>query len=381
MIALYLHFPFCLKKCHYCSFNSFPLPQSDQGRITARGYLDALEKEILLYASQNKDLALSSIYCGGGTPTILPAEDLRRVLDLCRRSFCLSDQIEITVEANPGTVSQKLLCTLKEAGVNRLSLGAQSFHLDELGLLGRVHDASEIYAAYADARSAGFTNINLDLIYALPGQSLASWSDNLRCALELRPEHLSIYGLSLEEGTPLARDIAAGKLKPCSEDDQVAMWEETARVMSAAGYVRYEISNYTRLGFECKHNITYWENTPYLGLGAGAQGYFEKVRYANESALEKYIEKVKSGELPRAFEEHQTLREERIDTIIMGLRLTKGLSRKGFEQRFGSPFEHFYVKELSTLVQDGLLEMTPDAIFLTDHGRILSNYVLSHFVG
>lgn len=221
------------------------------------------------------------------------------------------------MEANPGTVTLEKLQDLRRAGVNRLSLGAQSFLPGELELLGRTHSAVKIVEAYEAARAAGFDNINLDLIYALPGQNLASWRHNLEQALMLSPEHLSIYGLSLEEGTPLAREIKSGKLEACSEEMQIAMWEETAQQVISAGYVRYEISNYARPGRECRHNITYWKNTPYLGLGAAAQGCFEKVRYANESDLQRYLERVLSGELPRVFEEHQSQRDELIDTIII----------------------------------------------------------------
>lgn len=292
----------------------------------------------------------------------------------------MSDNVEITVEANPGTVTLEKLKDLRKAGVNRLSLGAQSFHTGELELLGRTHNVTEIGEAYEAARAAGFDNINLDLIYALPGQKLVSWEYNLERALRFSPEHLSIYGLSLDEGTPLAKDIESGRIIACSEEMQVAMWEETSRQVAAAGYVRYEISNYAKPGRECRHNITYWKNTPYLGLGAGAQGYYKKVRYANETDLQIYIEKVCSGEPPRVFEEHQSLKDECIDTIIMGLRLTKGLSRKGFQQRFGHPFENFYKKELSFMVAEGLMGVSEETIYLTDRGRLLANYVLSHFV-
>lgn len=380
MIALYLHFPFCLRKCHYCAFNSFPLPLGEMGRSLTVRYLQSLKKEIGLYASLYQGETLTSIYCGGGTPTLLPAEAIASVIALCRCHFSCSEDLEITVEANPGTVSQESLAALKKAGVSRISLGVQSFSQEELGLLGRIHGIAEIYNAWEAARLAGFDNINLDLIYALPGQTLSAWRDNLRCALALHPEHLSIYGLSLEEGTPLSQDIAAGRYFPCGEEEQVAMWEETEKSTAVAGYTRYEISNYAQPGKECRHNLTYWENTPYLGLGAGAHGFFAKVRYANETDLYTYMKRVDQNQLPRAWEEQQTLEQERIDTVIMGLRLTRGLTRKGFQERFGRPFEDFYGEELSFLVQEGLMGISEDAIYLTGRGRLLANYVLAHFV-
>lgn len=380
MIALYLHFPFCLRKCRYCAFNSLPLPAGKEGESLAARYLTALEREIVLYASLCRGETLSSIYLGGGTPTLLPAEFLSRVFAACRRHFLLSGDIEITVEANPGTLSPEKLTALREAGANRLSIGAQSFHQEELELLGRAHGADGIYAACDAARTAGFENINLDLIYALPGQTLSRWKENLGSALALSPEHLSIYGLSLEEGTPLTRDVAAGKLVLCGEEEQVAMWEETARATAAAGYVRYEISNYARPGRECRHNITYWENTPYLGLGAGAHGFWGRVRYANEVDVYRYVDLLERRQFPRSWEEQQTPRQERTDTVIMGLRLTRGLSRRKFAERFGSPFEYFYGEELFSLVCEGLMGMSEEAIYLTERGRLLANYVLAHFV-
>jgi len=377
MIALYIHIPFCLQKCRYCSFNSIPIPKND---LLVTKYLQALEREIALYASHYLNESLSSIYLGGGTPTVLPAESLCRLLFCLKENFAFSPEIEITIEANPGTVNQEKLQLLKEAGVNRLSLGVQSFQQAELQLLGRSHSVSDVYAAYDAAKKAGFDNINLDLIYALPEQSLQSWRDNLRSAIQLDPEHLSIYGLSLEEDTPLADDLKKGKLKPCSEEMQISMWEETASMVAAAGFIRYEISNYARPGKACRHNITYWENNPYWGVGAGAHGYYQHVRYGNKEEIQKYIEMVEKGIFPRAFEEHQSQKEEMVDTIIMGLRLTKGLSRQRFTRRFGCSFESLYEKELRKMVEDGLMGISDEAIFLTDRGRILSNYVLSCFV-
>ncbi len=381
-IGLYLHFPFCLQKCHYCAFNSLPLSQTKQGSLVAK-YIDSLKKEIALYTEstvKGTALELASVYCGGGTPTVVPIKDLCDVLSHCRSSFPLSPDPEITVEANPGTVNPRKLQFLRDVGVNRLSLGAQSFHPHELRLLGRTHGVAEIIAAYENARKAGFDNLNLDLIYGLPGQSLTSWKDSLEQALSLRPEHLSIYGLSLEAGTPLARDVEQGLLEACAEEAEIAMWEETALSTAAAGYQRYEISNYARPGFECKHNISYWRNTPYLGMGVSAQGYYGGVRYANEDDLTRYIAKVSSGELPRLFEEKQTAEQERVDTIIMGLRLTKGLSKKDFQKRFGFPFEYLYQEELTSLHGLGLIDISKDAVFLTDRGRLVANDVLSYFV-
>ncbi len=324
MLALYLHIPFCLSKCRYCAFNSQPLSPGGGGRVPASAgalvhdYLEALRRELQLAAQSQtagtphsssrghalrilsgRSLArmrrtsakvgiggtnanqspttergrLRSIYFGGGTPTILDPSCLCSLLSLSKRFFKWDESIEITVEANPATVTRAGLAKLRRAGVNRLSLGAQSFAASELQLLGRVHGAADIDAACRDARAAGFANLSLDLIYGLPGQTVDGWRENLQRALDLHPEHLSAYGLKLEEGTPLAEDVAAGRLPEGNEEEGVAMWYETQRLTSAAGFERYEISNYARPGRESRHNLAYWLNQPYLALGAGASGY------------------------------------------------------------------------------------------------------------
>jgi coproporphyrinogen III oxidase-like Fe-S oxidoreductase len=352
------------------------------------------------------------------------------------------------VEANPATIDRPGLAQLRRAGVNRLSLGAQSFAATELRILGRAHGVTDIRAACRDARAAGFQNLSLDLIYGLPGQTLDAWRQNLRQALDLEPEHLSVYGLKLELGTPLADDVAAGRLQECGEDEQVAMWHETQRLTAGAGLERYEVSNYARSGFQSRHNLTYWRNQPCLALGAGASGYvpvmrarrpgagrqmpeeeaeienrklgslsreisgkqglvgirsgiagekagkhagkgsdirrpaldFRFVRYTNHEDIETYMKAVARGELPRAWEEHQTPEQERADTVMMGLRLTGGLDRPGFEARFGRPFEFFYGKQLAAMERDGLMGRSGTSIFLTERGLLLSNWVLAHFI-
>ena len=283
MLALYLHIPFCLSKCHYCAFNSQPLPPGGGGEALVHDYLEALRRELQLAApAMPAGESLRSIYFGGGTPTILDPSCLCSLLSLSKRFFNWDESIEITVEANPATVTRAGLAELRRAGVNRLSLGAQSFAASELQLLGRIHGVADIDTACRDARAAGFANLSLDLIYGLPGQTLDGWRENLQRALDLRPEHLSAYGLKLEEGTLLAEEVAAGRLPEQSEEEDVAMWYETQRLTSAAGLERYEISNYARPGRESRHNLAYWLNQPYLALGAGASGHVPAMR-AQES--------------------------------------------------------------------------------------------------
>jgi oxygen-independent coproporphyrinogen-3 oxidase len=421
MPALYLHIPFCLSKCRYCAFNSQPLPPGGCGRVPASAgalvhdYLEALRRELQLAAPAiPAGESLRSIYFGGGTPTILDPSCLCSLLSLSKRFFKWDESIEITVEANPATVTRAGLAKLRRAGVNRLSLGAQSFAASELQLLGRVHGAADIDAACRDARAAGFANLSLDLIYGLPGQTVDGWRENLQRALDLHPEHLSAYGLKLEEGTPLAEDVAAGRLPEGNEEEGVAMWYETQRLTSAAGFERYEISNYARPGRESRHNLAYWLNQPYLALGAGASGHVrggkwevgsgtsrrhwlrqcqpknltshlppltsQFVRYINYEDVASYIASVARGELPRAWEENQTPEQERADTVMMGLRLTGGLDRSAFQRRFGHPFEFFYGSQLAIMERDGLMEESDAAVFLTERGLLLSNWVLAEFI-
>ena len=426
MPALYLHIPFCLSKCRYCAFNSQPLPPGGCGRVPASAgalvhdYLEALRRELQLAAPAiPAGESLRSIYFGGGTPTILDPSCLCSLLSLSKRFFKWDESIEITVEANPATVTRAGLAKLRRAGVNRLSLGAQSFAASELQLLGRVHGAADIDAACRDARAAGFANLSLDLIYGLPGQTVDGWRENLQRALDLHPEHLSAYGLKLEEGTPLAEDVAAGRLPEGNEEEGVAMWYETQRLTSAAGFERYEISNYARPGRESRHNLAYWLNQPYLALGAGASGHVpamraqesvvssqesgarrrdwrsqsqpesddgrrttddQMARYTNYEDVASYIASVARGELPRAWEENQTPEQERADTVMMGLRLTGGLDRSAFQRRFGHPFEFFYGNQLAIMERDGLMEESDAAVFLTERGLLLSNWVLAEFI-
>jgi oxygen-independent coproporphyrinogen-3 oxidase len=427
MLALYLHIPFCLSKCRYCAFNSQPLPPGGCGEALVHDYLEALRRELQLAAPAiPAGESLRSIYFGGGTPTILDPSCLCSLLSLSKRFFKWDESIEITVEANPGCPisgagTRAGLAELRRAGVNRLSLGAQSFAASELQLLGRVHGVADIYGACRDARAAGFINLSLDLISGLPGQTVGAWRENLQRALDLHPEHLSAYGLKLEAGTPLAEEVAAGRLPECGEEEQVSMWYETQRLTSAAGFERYEISNYARPGRESRHNLAYWLNQPYLALGAGASGYLRSeagdqnpekrskrtnltsdimhpifrqptsgtrppasgtryVRYSNCEDIAGYITSVARGELPRAWEENQTPEQERADTVMMGLRLTGGLDRSAFQRRFGHPFEFFYGSQLAIMERDGLMEESDAAVFLTERGLLLSNWVLAEFI-
>jgi len=375
-IGLYVHIPFCVRKCAYCDFNSYaglePL---------FAPYVRALAGEMRSRVADQGPLHVRTLYVGGGTPTALPLSLLGDVLSACHASFDVAAGAEVTVEANPGTVDEGYLAGLLAAGVSRLSLGVQSFDDGELQLLGRLHDAGQARQAYRQARAAGFHNVNLDLIFGLPGQTVARWRATLQQALALGPEHLSLYALTLEEHTPLAGRIARGEL-PAPDDDLAAeMYELAEAELARAGYVHYEISNWARPGFECRHNLIYWRNQPYLGLGAGAHSWFAGRRWANVCLPRIYVEEMARGHLPVAESEEISPALEMAETAILGLRLVEeGVNLGAFRARFGAEFTDVYGREVEELVDLGLLEASTGRVRLTRRGRLLGNQVFQRFL-
>ncbi|MGB9859145.1 MAG: radical SAM family heme chaperone HemW [Moorellaceae bacterium] len=373
---LYIHLPFCRKKCHYCDFHSYP-GVSASG---VRRYLQALTREMELVAAALRPGKADTLYLGGGTPTYLSGGDLLGLISRVRNILGIEETAEITLEANPGTVTLPKLKALRAVGVNRLSLGAQSFNDNMLRAMGRIHRTEEIYQAFDWARKAGFENINLDLIYGLPGQSLSDWEDTLNRALALEPEHLSTYALELTPETVWGRRQAAGKLRPAAEEEVVAMYDRARAKLRAAGYEQYEISNFARPGWECRHNLVYWENRPYLGLGAGAASHWEGERWQNYASLEAYCEAVEKGKWPIAEREILTRRQQMAETVFLGLRLLRGLSLKEFRNRFGEELVDVYQKELERLTAWGLVEVQGDHLRLTEKGIPLANEVFVAFM-
>jgi oxygen-independent coproporphyrinogen-3 oxidase len=375
-VGLYLHIPFCVQKCSYCDFNSYAGLES-----LFESYVRALTGEMRSLAASWGLLRVRAIYVGGGTPTVLPLSLLRDVLAECRANFDVATGPEVTAEANPGTVDEDYLSGLLAAGFNRISLGVQSFDDDELRLLWRLHDADQARRAYYQARTAGFSNVNLDLIFGLPGQTVDGWLATLQQALDLGTEHLSLYALTLEEHTPLAGRIARGEL-PAPDDDLAAeMYELAEAELARAGYVHYEISNWARPGFECQHNLIYWHNLPYLGLGAGAHSWFAGQRWANVRLPRAYIEKVEHGDSPVAESEEIGPELEMAETAILGLRLVEeGVDIGAFCARFGIEFTDVYGREVEELVTLGLLEATPARVRLARRGRLLGNRVFQRFL-
>jgi oxygen-independent coproporphyrinogen-3 oxidase len=373
--GLYLHIPFCVRKCAYCDFASY----AGLGSLYVP-YLAAVHQEALARSCVDKVTA-RTLYVGGGTPTVLSAPDLAALVQDALRVFSLPADAEVTVEANPGTVDQAYLACMRQAGVNRLSLGVQSLDDRLLGLLGRIHTAQEALAAMRDARAAGFENVNLDLMLGLPQQTVADWQEGVWRALALMPEHLSLYALTVEEGTPLAERIGGGAL-PAPDDDVAAeMYEWAAEALAGAGYVHYEISNWARPGLACRHNLIYWRNEPYLGLGAAAHSWSCGERRSNVCHPADYIEAVQGDRAPVAESETIDPSLEMAETMMMGLRLLEeGVSFDRFERRFGVSMMEVYGAEIAGAVGDGLLERTADRVRLTGRGALLGNRVFVRFV-
>jgi oxygen-independent coproporphyrinogen III oxidase len=376
-IGLYIHVPFCIRKCLYCDFTSYPV-----SKTAVADYLGSLVKEINLYGAAlgDEEKSISSLFFGGGTPTCLPAGALKMILDELRYSFSLLEGCEITVEANPGTVDAAGLETLLKAGANRLSLGVQSFNDGLLGVLGRVHSSAQALEAVRLARTAGFANLNLDFIFGIPGQTLSDWQKTLAQAAALGPEHIAAYGLQLEEGTPLAQGVSRGEICACAEDLELTMYQHTVEYLNTNGYKQYEISNFARPGRECAHNLVYWLNKPYLGLGPAAHSFIGGERFSNVTALDRYSQRLSEGEFPVEAREKMTVEAEMAETMFLGLRLTAGVDLNLFHGRFGRRAEDVYTQEIEGLLKNGLVEINGGFLHLSGKGLPLANVVFREFV-
>lgn len=375
--ALYIHIPFCLKKCHYCDFVSYPVAGQP-----VKEYCQALIREGKMYYKllPGSQKEIKSLYIGGGTPTCLPAKYLAEMISELKSLFPVQKQGEITVECNPRTVHQASLEELKRAGVNRLSIGAQSFNQDLLREMGRGHGAEDIFATVAQAREAGFTNINLDLIYGLPGQTMVQWSDTLANAVSLPVTHISAYGLKLSEQSFWGKCYAEGTLKLPDQDLSADMQELAMDYLKDKGFVHYEIANFARPGFFSSHNRVYWNNGNYLGLGLAAASHYANVRQTNEADLISYLLKMNQGRLPIAEREVLDLAMEMGETVFLGLRLMEGLSLNRFKKLFGIDLIEHYEKQVEKLAKLGLLTYDHRRIRLTQKGIFLANEVFMEFL-
>ena len=396
--SIYLHIPFCRHRCTYCDFNTYSGLED-----VIPDYIRALYAEIsIVGADSERSLPVHTLFFGGGTPSIIPINELEAVFEALAGAFELHDGIEVTLEANPERLSIEYLRGLKSLGVNRISLGVQSANSEDLRLLGRYHDFQQAANSVGLIRKVGFENLSIDLIFGLPNETMHSWQRSLEISLRLSPEHISLYALTLEQGTPLAGWVAKGLLNDPDQDLVAEMYDWAAGKLDANGYHQYEISNWASGDdatdfYACAHNLQYWRNLPYLGLGAGAHGYAGGIRTANERFPGKYVQQLLAKDLslvhhdlafpltPTTVTSHSINREEEMsETMIMGLRLTReGISRVSFQDRFGTQIEEVFGPEIEDLIDLGLLEWNQadeERLLLTPRGRILGNQVFVRFI-
>lgn len=375
--GVYVHIPFCQSKCRYCDFNSVAGAQR-----WVEPYLEALRAEMRATATNLPAGQARTLYLGGGTPSLLPAAAVERIIGDCRELFGLAAEAEVSLEANPGTVDREYLLRLRSAGVNRLSLGVQSFDPRMLAVLGRIHSAEQARQAFKAAREAGFSNVSLDLMYALPGQTMRAWEKDLEAAVALGPEHLSLYALSVEDDTPLAADVRSGAVAVPSADEAAEMKELAEDRLEAAGYVHYEISNWARKGKGdepppcCAHNLIYWRHEEYLGFGAGAHSFFGGERFRNHSLLQEYIRSVANS--GSAVAEREPISASRAvgDRLMLGLRLSEGIDLRAFAQDLGEESFRRLLSAANEAVALGLAESDRQRLWLTRRGRLLANEVV-----
>jgi oxygen-independent coproporphyrinogen-3 oxidase len=389
-VSLYCHIPFCHVKCHYCDFTTYA------GVLRQREPFVATLRDEIAYAgrrARQTDGTMArcrTVFFGGGTPSLLSAEQVALLLAAAREAFAVDAGAEISLEANPGALEYGHLDELRSLGVNRLSMGAQSFDAALLRWMGRIHSPEDVERAFGAARVAGFDNINLDFMYALPGQTLDSWAATLERALALEPDHLSLYSLIVEEHTPLHRWVSEGKVAPPDDDLAADMYEYARERLREAGYLHYEISNWTKPGHKCAHNLTYWRNLPYIGLGAGAHSWYGGRRFVEAKSLREYCDRVSaalassSGEAPEALPAAAIVEEEAIshelemaETVMLGLRLTAGVDLADFERRYGQPLEGIFVERLRDVRAAGLIETVEGRLRLTEQGTLLGNEVFA----
>lgn len=375
-LGLYLHFPYCISKCPYCDFNSYQLKEDNQ----ISSYISALHQEIAAYSQKLKKSNIKTIYLGGGTPTILSGTQIFNILEFCKENFMVEKDAEITIEANPGTVDSEKIKLLINSGINRLSLGAQSFNNMFLKKLGRIHNTQEIIDSYYLAREAGFKNINIDIMFALPDQTTEDLQVTLKKAVSLKSDHLSLYNLTIKPGTEYYKEYKRGKLKLPTEDEEYDMFNWAINYLEENGFEHYEISNFARPHNRSEHNLIYWQNKPYLGVGAGAYSFIRGYRYMNYEEPARYIKEVTSGKSPIDNGEKLSLRKRMIETIILGLRTKGGVNYKKFKTRFKVDINNTFHKQIKKLVNLGLLQRDDNRIKLTRKGIFLANTVFREFV-
>ncbi|WP_462364793.1 radical SAM family heme chaperone HemW [Roseburia inulinivorans] len=382
ILELYIHIPFCVKKCDYCDFLSFAADEQTQ-----KSYVAALQKELAFYGAKYKDRRITTIFIGGGTPSWLKEDYMQAIMETVYHYFSVEQDAEITIECNPGTITEHKFEVYRRIGINRLSIGLQSVHNEELKILGRIHTFEQFLKTYDMARKHGFSNINIDLMSSLPGQTPEIFCDSLYQVLKLKPEHISVYSLIIEKGTPFyelyrfdaVRQAAGMQTESLpTEEEEYQTTKMTQHILKEAGYHWYEISNFAKPGYECRHNIGYWKRVDYLGVGLGASSLIDNVRYSNTRDLYTYLS-VPADSLHETAAQI-TRNEQMEEFMFLGLRMRDGFYRDEFTQAFGIPIEAVYGDALNHLQQEELLLKREGRIYLTDKGMDLNNYVVAQFM-
>ncbi|MCI1930701.1 MAG: radical SAM family heme chaperone HemW [Clostridia bacterium] len=374
-LSIYIHIPFCVKKCLYCDFPSFAGCENIYD-----DYVSALCSEISDNASVFSDCEIKTIFIGGGTPTVLSCKNIGKIMDSIIEKYNVSNDAEITSEANPETVDFKKLSEMRSMYINRLSMGVQAWQDRLLKKLGRIHTRETFVANFNEARRAGFKNINCDLMFSLPSQTMDDWEETLENVLKLKPEHISAYSLIIEDGTPFKKMFDEGCLNPIDDDIDRKMYYLCKEMLSDKGYKQYEISNFAKPGFECRHNCVYWQTQEYVGFGLAAHSYFNGKRFHNTLDMKKYIEA--KGSFNKLHEDIEILSEkEKIEEFMfMGLRMNRGIEKEEFKNRFNFEIDDIYKNELCKLKEEKLINENNGRIFLTEYGMDVSNYVFEEFI-
>ena len=375
MLGLYIHIPFCVTKCKYCDFNSFKIDLNEKIK-----YLNYLGEEMKLYKEEIKNREIDSVFVGGGTPSILNENEINILFEKIKENFNIKSNAEITMECNPGTLTLNKLKVMKKTGVNRLSIGLQAVQNHHLKYIGRIHTFEEFEKNYHDAKQMGFDNINIDLMYALPNQSREDWMESLEKVVKLNPTHISAYSLILEENTELFKMYERDEFNLLDENTDIEMYEYTINYLKSHGYNQYEISNYAKDNFECKHNVLYWKCEEYVGIGASASGYFNGIRYNNICELDNYEKMILEGEKPIEWEEKLSIKDEIEESIFLGLRMNEGIQISDFKEKYNFDFEKEYKNEIEKLSKMELIEIDNNRMKLTQKGREISNSVFVEFI-
>lgn len=378
-IGIYIHIPFCDSKCSYCDFKSYAF-NSELKDSKVNQYMEALHKEIEIYKDELSSYEITSIYFGGGTPSSIDPEHISKVLSHLKSTLDITPECEITLEVNPGTMDSRKIEIYKKAGVNRISLGLQTTNNTLLQLIGRKHDFETFLETYNAFVASGISNISLDLMFGLPGQTIEHLTDSLNKIIEINPNHVSVYALKLEEGTPMYLAYEKGLIQLPDEEIERNMYHIIIEKLRKAGIEQYEISNFSKPGFESRHNLTYWENKPYLGLGLSSHSKMNLVRFANNTSLSSYMRSLAAGLKPIIESDTINTDEDLFETIMLGLRLNKGISKSMISQKYNIDFDLKYNQVLDYLVKNELILNSFDTVQLTEKGMDLSNRVFVEFM-